>query len=1317
MDEELMDIVTDEHTESEDVQYIETDITIEDEEYDILADEIVATIEVEIPETIEVEIEESIGWVGGDSERHYSLLGRDERDQHPITAITGLREELNDIEALDVVCSDERNQANYYLWEDENLLQENRVGYFVSVGSDINEIKLCTSNNDIFGVTVDSAGFIGAQADIPRDIKYGLVVTTGVAHVRCESSVSVGDCVISNDYGYAQKNKNGYKVVGRHRIDGVEYAEITLSAPINQICKLSNDVDNVSQRMGDAETNIIAIMNVANAAYNKASEVGEISEEAIKNALEALDKSTNASNKTDGFESRLESANEVAVQAKTIAESAAVSAESMRNEVMNKANELLAETSELKKELEEDIDRINTDLNNTTLELEETKEGIILTRDELQSNIDGVSTELDDTRNELFADIKNTNKAIADFEQEVENNYAKQQVVTAVDEALTLYKQEVSDTYATQKMITDVEDSLTVFQQEVKDDYATQEMISSVDDALTAYKQEVKDNYATQEMLATVEDNLTSYKQEVTETYATQQMVTTIGDNLTSYKQEVGQTYATQEMVTTLETNTSKALADYKQEVKEEFATQEMVTKLETDTSEALSDYKQEVGNTYATQTSLTTLRTDTTTAIAESEEKATATYASKNDLTSFEGQTNLALANIEQKADANGASINSIVSNVDKYSVGEYSQSYGLTHEQATSILKEGMIYVPTKHNDTRSHSETFADTKEINEFTPGSYYTWAMNDQGLYDWVEYKDLVAFFSEEPVPNDILKYWYIDANEAPEGYEAHALYMSDGEQWTKVNILDGNVNNRITSMIRQTADKIAIDVANAQDKIASHQQWLDDNSANIQDVVSWKSDVENDVSQIATIKQTADNAGASVSLVVAEKDGEKVVNAASIVTAINDAGSSVVIDADHIDISGVDVSLKGQYINISADDVLGIQSKNFNVTEYGDLFCQNADISGVITATSGRIGNFTLDGEGRLYCKITLNEEGKQITYTSGMNSDPDSNYLIYAGETNGACGYYTTNAPFKVDNLGRLWATRGNIGGWDITQYTLQNISDGTATILRSGVYNNEEAFAIGCPMDGEGTIYPKGASFRVLGDGTMYATNAIISGTLSAGSIIGDSKKTGGWSTIDSVYNESASAVYNTNIYNLEICSQELTYNNTSMNSLLRISPFYISMMGFENGRVRCAATVGNNSGALEGTWELGNGEVITSDCNLKHDIESLSEQYSVFFDALKPKRFKYNDGTSDRYHIGFIAQEVCDAFTDAGLDSQEVGAYVHFDKTINKDAHLGLRYDEFIALNTLQIQKAQVRIKELEEKIMTLEQLIKGENYGRE
>ena len=78
----------------------------------------------------------------------------------------------------------------------------------------------------------------------------------------------------------------------------------------------------------------------------------------------------------------------------------------------------------------------------------------------------------------------------------------------------------------------------------------------------------------------------------------------------------------------------------------------------------------------------------------------------------------------------------------------------------------------------------------------------------------------------------------------------------------------------------------------------------------------------------------------------------------------------------------------------------------------------------------------------------------------------------------------------------------------------------------------------------------------------------------------------------------------------------------------------------------------------------------------------------------------RFKYNDGTSDRYHTGFIAQDVQSAIETTNLTTQDFGAFVTFEAdTENENEYSGLRYDEFTAINTWEIQKLKQRVAQLE------------------
>lgn len=136
---------------------------------------------------------------------------------------------------------------------------------------------------------------------------------------------------------------------------------------------------------------------------------------------------------------------------------------------------------------------------------------------------------------------------------------------------------------------------------------------------------------------------------------------------------------------------------------------------------------------------------------------------------------------------------------------------------------------------------------------------------------------------------------------------------------------------------------------------------------------------------------------------------------------------------------------------------------------------------------------------------------------------------------------------------------------------------------------------------------------------------------------------------------------------------------------------------------GDDNCITVNENGEAKLSGTWLGTSDQAILSWRGSKYDIEPLTNKYSVLFDNLNPSRFKYLDGESGRYHIGFVLDELKSAMDIAGLDSSEVAAYCVSDETTGEG---GIRYGEFVALNTMEIQKLKSRVSELEEKNAKLE-----------
>lgn len=106
-------------------------------------------------------------------------------------------------------------------------------------------------------------------------------------------------------------------------------------------------------------------------------------------------------------------------------------------------------------------------------------------------------------------------------------------------------------------------------------------------------------------------------------------------------------------------------------------------------------------------------------------------------------------------------------------------------------------------------------------------------------------------------------------------------------------------------------------------------------------------------------------------------------------------------------------------------------------------------------------------------------------------------------------------------------------------------------------------------------------------------------------------------------------------------------------------------------------------------------------TSDARYKNTIKSLDDEEHMeeLFNSLKPSAFYYNKGTEyveTQRHLGFIAQDIEEAITEAGIEA-DMALFDH----INEDK-LGVNKQELIALCVWQIQKLKARVKELETNI---------------
>lgn len=244
----------------------------------------------------------------------------------------------------------------------------------------------------------------------------------------------------------------------------------------------------------------------------------------------------------------------------------------------------------------------------------------------------------------------------------------------------------------------------------------------------------------------------------------------------------------------------------------------------------------------------------------------------------------------VDEKTQKVEAAIQHLVVHSDKYSVGTESLSYGLSYEEAASLLKDGDTYVSTSdHTETMEKiikNEDGTETKEtINiQFERGYTYTWnTVNTQWVkgnavstattyYDGTNIGDLWFCWQEVE---------YTDTDGNNKTLIPGTLYRwSEDNQWIAIATTDGNYKSRMISSIKQTADGIRSTVASLSGDVSVIDQKVDAVDVRVANtegdiglikvnVESINSTVANHTGTIASIQENVTDNSAHIATVAA----------------------------------------------------------------------------------------------------------------------------------------------------------------------------------------------------------------------------------------------------------------------------------------------------------------------------------------------------------------------------------------------------------------------------------------------------------------
>ena len=338
----------------------------------------------------------------------------------------------------------------------------------------------------------------------------------------------------------------------------------------------------------------------------------------------------------------------------------------------------------------------------------------------------------------------------------------------------------------------------------------------------------------------------------------------------------------------------------------------------------------------------------------------------------------------------------------------------------------------------------------------------------------------------------------------------------------------------------------------------------------------------------------------------------------------------------------------------------------FKVGHTGKLTATDADITGTITATNGKIGRYDITST--------------YLMTNSGSNaSGIGGNQAFWAGAED------SNSAPFRVGYDGVLWAENAAIRG-SIETGNLGDEGD-TVSIINGhigiqGTSNNVEIYSTGFKFGIDGDYYLESVSEGVKCYRNLYATDFVADG----------------W------------------VYCSEVHSSGAVVIGADSES------FYWAH-GYQIGRGTSwgGVCLGDDSQQLRlyGSSIWASHSISTSDENLKENFTTL-DQYEDFYMNLNPIGFNYiGDYDGKKTHFGFGAHKTEDILESEGYDADKFAVVTHrplvqedIEKRFGKDVEVdieteyGVSYTEFIALNTHMIQKTRRELTKVKQEKANLE-----------
>ena len=396
-----------------------------------------------------------------------------------------------------------------------------------------------------------------------------------------------------------------------------------------------------------------------------------------------------------------------------------------------------------------------------------------------------------------------------------------------------------------------------------------------------------------------------------------------------------------------------------------------------------------------------------------------------------------------------------------------------------------------------------------------------------------------------------------------------------------------------------------------------------------------------------------------------------------------------------------------------------------------------------LSAFNANIAGFEFDNSGLLYTYSNYTFRiGKGTSSSSDaiavMNDGTYKFYLQYDGKlyaknasisgTITSASIDNGNGTFKVDTDGTITATKGKIGGFSIDNHritsqiddndkkyicmdynssTLISKSDSRIAKLNSGAlrfFNNEKELAV--------------YQANKWSDTDIWGT--CVHSSFDSKFITFGNLKTPSSQSYETVLllNYGLNPDGNTNdviVYGSSYFRDKVQFKNgiEFINAVDNTRTVFIPCNGggiSTTSRFGVKTVYENYTFSVNGNGYASSGFTSGSDKRLKHNIEKMTDDFEKIVDFLSPSSYVYNSSTNEKKHLGFIAQEVQQAFSNCNINPNDY-------EIVNDrgDGMLSLTYDDLISILWKVCQSLRKDNKEIKRQLSSLQNQISSQGLA--